>query len=432
MIAPNAPQNRRAGRPRKFSLIIALLLVATMSLLAGCAVQMLGEEGQTAAAAPAATQPEATATPTAETEADTAAESNAASQDEVDDAARLAQLLQVQEARLAYNGEILAEKRIAIAPEVNGLAIAVHVQIGDEVKVGDVLVEIDATTLEAAREQAMASLISAQSQLELLQIEVSEEDLEAARANVAAAESSYQQTIAGPTDEDLRIAKAQLQQAEAGVTVARAAYNQVRGNPSIAALPQSLQLQQATLQLEAAQAQYDKTVKGPTQDEISSAYAQMMQARANLARLEEGVQGAQIRAAEANVRQAETSLYLAQRQLDKAMVRAPIDGVIANVDAVVGTMVGSSAPVATILSHEVKVVIPVEEYRLSELSLDQHAIIRVDAYPDRLFEGVISMIAPELDSATRSVQVTLKPISEGSNDLRPGMFATVDLFGAQE
>ncbi|MCB0089528.1 MAG: hypothetical protein KDE54_16595, partial [Caldilineaceae bacterium] len=111
-----------------------------------------------------------------------------------------------------------------------------------------------------------------------------------------------------PTDEDLRIAKAQLQQAEAGVTVARAAYNQVRGNPSIAALPQSLQLQQATLQLEAAQAQYDKTVKGPTQDEISSAYAQMMQARANLARLEEGVQGAQIRAAEANVRQAETSL----------------------------------------------------------------------------------------------------------------------------
>ena len=433
MIAPNAPQNRRAGRPRKFSLIIALLLVATMSLLTGCAVKMLGEEGQTAAAAPAATQPEATATPTAETEADTAAaESNAASQDEVDDAARLAQLLQVQEARLAYNGEILAEKRIAIAPEVNGLAIAVHVQIGDEVKVGDVLVEIDATTLEAAREQAMAGLISAQSQLELLQIEVSEEDLEAARANVAAAESSYQQTIAGPTDEDLRIAKAQLQQAEAGVTVARAAYNQVRGNPSIAALPQSLQLQQATLQLEAAQAQYDKTVKGPTQDEISSAYAQMMQARANLARLEEGVQGAQIRAAEANVRQAETSLYLAQRQLDKAMVRAPIDGVIANVDAVVGTMVGSSAPVVTILSHEVKVVIPVEEYRLSELSLDQHAIIRVDAYPDRLFEGVISMIAPELDSATRSVQVTLKPISEGSNDLRPGMFATVDLFGAQE
>ncbi|MCB0140078.1 MAG: biotin/lipoyl-binding protein, partial [Caldilineaceae bacterium] len=135
-----------------------------MSLLTGCAVQMLGEEGQTAAAAPAATQPEATATPTAETEADTAAaESNAASQDEVDDAARLAQLLQVQEARLAYNGEILAEKRIAIAPEVNGLAIAVHVQIGDEVKVGDVLVEIDATTLEAAREQAMAGLISAQS-----------------------------------------------------------------------------------------------------------------------------------------------------------------------------------------------------------------------------------------------------------------------------
>lgn len=424
MIAPNAPHTRPLRLPGLFSVVISLILIVAMSLLAGCAVQMLGEEGQTTDAA--AAQPEATAEPAAE------AESSATLQDDVNDAIRLAELLQVQEARLAYNGEILAEKRIEVAPEVGGMAIAVNVQIGDEVKAGDVLVEVDATTLEAAREQAMAGLVSAQSQLELLQIEVSEEDLEAARANVTAAEASYQQTLAGPTDEDLRIAKAQLQQAEAGVTVARAAYNQVRGNPSIAALPQSLQLQQATLQLEAAQAQYDKTVKGPTQEAISSAYAQMMQARANLARLEEGVKGAQIRAAEANVRQAETSLYLAQRQLEKAMVRAPIDGVVANVDAVVGTMVGSSSSVVTILSHEVKVVIPVEEYRLSELSVDQHAIIRVDAYPDRLFEGVVTMIAPELDSATRSVQVTLKPVSEGSNDLRPGMFATVDLFGAQE
>ena len=428
MKAPNAPQNQSTHVRGMLPLVISLLLIAAMTVMAGCAVQMLGEGEQAfeAASAETATQPEATAEPAEEAGGGTTL------QDDVNDARRMAELLQVQEARLAYNGEIVAEKRIEVVPEVGGMAIAVNVQIGDEVQAGDVLVEVDATTLEAGREQAMANLISAQSQLELLQIEVNEDDLEAARANLAAAQASYQSTMAGPTDEDLRIAKAQLQQAEAGVTVARAAYNQVRGNPSIAALPQSLQLQQATLQLEAAQAQYDKVVKGPTQEEISNAYAQLAQARANLTRMEEGPRGAQIRAGEANVRQAETSLYLAQRQLEKAMVRAPIDGVVARVDAVVGTMVGSSSAVVTLLSHEVKVVIPVEEYRLSELSIDQRAIIRVDAFPDRLFEGVISMIAPELDSTTRSVQVTLKPISEGSNDLRPGMFATVDLFGVEE
>lgn len=437
MKAPDAPQYPFTQvTPRMLPLIISIVLFATMGIVAGCTMQMLGESGQTLPAADAASdeaEPEATAAP-AEEEAAAGADAQASSsrQGGGDDTTRLAELLQVQEARLAYNGEILAEKRVDVVPEVGGMAIEVLVQIGDNVQAGDILLQVDATTLEAAREQAMASLDSAQAQLELLQIEVNEDDLEAARANLAAAEAAYQRTLAGPTDEDLRIAQAALQQAEAGVTVARAAYNQVRGNPSIAALPQSLQLQQATLGLESAQAQYDKIVKGPTQEDIANAYAQVAQARANLTRLEEGPRGAQLRSAEASVRQAETSLYLAQRQLEKATVRAPIDGVVAQVYAVQGTTVGSSSPVVTLLSHDVKVVIPVEEYRLGELSIDQRAIIRVDAFPDRLFEGVVSMIAPELDSTTRSVQVTLRPISEGSTDLRPGMFATVDIFGEQE
>jgi len=57
----------------------------------------------------------------------------------------------------------------------------------------------------------------------------------------------------------------------------------------------------------------------------------------------------------------------------------------------------------------------------------QPVVIRVDAYPDRTFDGAISEIAPTFDHATRTVQVTVKATGDGAADLRPGMFATVQL-----
>lgn len=385
------------------------------------------EESPTATPTPTTAEtatetPDATAT-TSPTRATPTATATADS-----DAQRLDELLAVQSSRLAYNGEIVAIKRVEIMPETSGLAIEVNVEVGDEVSQGDVLVQLEATELEAAREQAMISLSAAQADLEKLQIGAEPEDIEAATAAVNAAALAYQQVQAGPLEEDIRIADSQLRQAEAAVNVAQAAYNQVRGNPQIAALPQSLELQRATLQFEAAQATYDKTVKGPTDEEIASAYAQLASARASLAALQRGPSDADILSAQAAVRQAETSLYLAQRQLEKAAVQAPIDGVVAVVAATAGTQVGSSNPVVTLLSHDVKVVIAVEEFRLSQLSEGQSAIIRVDAYPDQLIEGVVTGIAPELDPATRTIEVTIEPTSDSADVLMPGMFASVDLL----
>jgi multidrug efflux pump subunit AcrA (membrane-fusion protein) len=51
----------------------------------------------------------------------------------------------------------------------------------------------------------------------------------------------------------------------------------------------------------------------------------------------------------------------------------------------------------------------------------------VDAYPERVFEGEIALIAPALDPATRTVKVTIRPTGEAA-DLWPGMFASVELL----
>jgi multidrug resistance efflux pump len=327
---------------------------------------------------------------------------------------------------MGYPAEIVAEEQVAMMAQVSGQVLEVTVNVGDHVQEGDVLVRLDSAALEAQRAQALASLEGANSQLAVLMDPAKTQDVAAAQAAIDAAAAAYNRAVNGPTEEEQRLALAQLKSAQAAVTVAQAAYNQVKGNPNIGMLPQSLQLQQATLAGEAAQAQYDKLMKGATPDQVAAASAQLASGRAALQRLLDGAKPAQINAAEAQVHAAENALYLATLQVDKATITAPMDGVVSKLQTAEGAMAGPTAPLLTLLSNSVRINVQVEETRLPVLAPGQPALIRVDAYPGRTFDGVIAFIAPELDATTRTVQVAITP-DDAEGLLHPGMSATVQL-----
>jgi HlyD family secretion protein len=328
---------------------------------------------------------------------------------------------------LRYSSEIAADHQVVVVAETPGMVLELPLQVGDIITKGALVAQLDTTLLDAQKAQAMVGLEAATAQLALVKLPPDEDDLAAAQAAVNAAGAAYNRASGGLTEEEQRLVLAQLKQAQAAVTVAQAAYNQVKGNPAIGMLPQSLQLQMATIGVEAAQANYDKVVKGATQDVIAGAYAQLAGARAQLQRLKEGAKPEQIKAVEAQVKQAEMGVYLAQLQVSKATVKAPIDGIITRINSTVGAMAAPGAPLVTILSHEVKVTVAVEETRISQLAVGQPALIYVEAYPGRAFEGTVAYIAPELDPATRTVQVTIRP-NEIVNELAPGMSAAVELL----
>ncbi|MEM7535264.1 MAG: efflux RND transporter periplasmic adaptor subunit, partial [Chloroflexota bacterium] len=330
-----------------------------------------------------------------------------------------------------YNGDVLAKDRVAIVAEASGMVLDLTIGVGDRVFMGDVVARIDSATLEAQRAQALAGLSASQAQLELTLETADSEDVEAAQAAVAAAQASYDRLLQLPDDEDLRIAQAQIRQTEAAVSLAQSAFDEVKHRPEIGMLPQSLNLQNATLQLEAARAQYEKAIKGPTADAIAGAYAQLASARAQLARVQEGPKRAQIQSVEAQVKQAETNLYLSQLRLDKATARAPIDGIVTQVNTSIGAMASQGSPIAMLLSPEIEIIISIEEFRLSQIQVGQPALIRVEAYPDLVFLGEVAVIAPELDAATRTFKVTVRPAGDAM-ELLPGMFATVDLFSLEQ
>jgi multidrug resistance efflux pump len=402
---------------------VALLMLVLVLALGGCAVtERLGKSDAPAAAAAVPATPVQVPSPVV---VSTPAKAAASGESAVAGSATNRRL---STSSMMYNGEIMAESIVPVVAQAAGQIQEVKVAVGDSVRKGDLMVRIDSTVAEAQRAQAQAAVELAQSQLELAKTQPKKSDLDAAQAAVKAARAGYDRALQGPTEEDKRMALAQLRQAEAAVKLYQSQYDRIAGNPFAGMMPESLQLQQATLMLEQAQAGYDKMLKGATADQIAGAYAQLTGAEAQLARLKRGAEPAQIKAAEAGVKQAEAAVYLAQLQLDKTNVEAPADGFIYKLDAVEGGMAGPGTALAVIFSNDVKITIPVEESRFGEVHVGQPVVIRVDAYPDRTFDGQIAVIAPTFDHATRTVQVTVKAAGEGAADLRPGMFATVQLM----
>ncbi len=408
------------ARLRRSAVILALPLILA---LGGCSVtERLGKSDAAPVAAAAPATPVPTPSPViVSTPANTGASAESA-------VAGSGTSRRLSTTNMTYNGEIMAEAVVPVVAQVAGQIQEVRIAVGDNVKKGEPLVRIDSTVAEAQRAQAMAALELAQSQLELAKTQPKKTDLDAAQAAVSAARAGYDRALKGPTDEDRRMALAQLRQAEAAVKLYQSQYDRIADNPFAGMMAESLQLQQATLMLEAAQAGYDKLLKGATADQIAGAYAQLTGAESQLARLKRGAEPAQIKAAEAGVKQAEAAVYLAQLQLDKTSVAAPADGFIYKLDAVEGGMAGPGTALAVIFSNAVKILIPVEESRFGDVHVGQPVVIQVDAYPDRTFAGAISEIAPTFDHATRTVQVTVKATGDGAADLRPGMFATVRLM----
>ena len=113
-------------------------------------------------------------------------------------------------------------------------------------------------------------------------------------------------------------------------------------------------------------------------------------------------------------------------------IRAPISGVITDqqVTNAGGVQGLSSTNPFTIsdLSH-VWILCDVYENDLANVHLGEKAEIRLNAYPDQVFSGVISNIGPILDPNIRTAKVRIEVRNPGL--MRPGMFVTATFQGSR-
>jgi RND family efflux transporter MFP subunit len=131
--------------------------------------------------------------------------------------------------------------------------------------------------------------------------------------------------------------------------------------------------------------------------------------------------------ARSSLRQAEASMELANTQLEYAKVTAPISGYVSGLGYESGDMATPQKAFAFI--HQigsVKVTIKVTERDLVYIRQGQRCEISVSAYPDTVFEGRVSNIAPVIDPQTRTAEVEIYA-DNSEKHLKPGMFARVSI-----
>lgn len=130
---------------------------------------------------------------------------------------------------------------------------------------------------------------------------------------------------------------------------------------------------------------------------------------------------------QAELDSAQANLNSAQKQIDEATVVSPVDGVAANKNLTVGQNISAGTQVMTVEQMDaVHVVINVEQRDMAFLQMGTRVAVKVDAYPDKSFAGVVNVISPVAGKESRMFRVKIKVDNPGFL-LKPGMFVQVEL-----
>jgi HlyD family secretion protein len=251
-------------------------------------------------------------------------------------------------------------------------------------------------------------------------------------------------------------ARAVVDKAEAALQRAQAAYDVVAWRPNLGASLEAAALHEATVDYEAAKAQYERLKRLPTEADLQQARAQVARAKTQLELVQAGpseeevsvsagavaVAQAQLVLAkagprvedvavvEAQFQQARTALERAKQDLLQGQLLAPFDGTVSAVPLHPGEWAGPGVPVAELLDTRRWRVETrnVGELNIGRVRTGQPAVVRVMAYRDRELGGQVVAISPlgvvQQGDTTYTVFIELEPTDL---NLRSGMNAEVEI-----
>lgn len=384
------------------------------------------------------------------------------------------------------SGELQPRVWAGLSTATTGIVSRIHVDEGQWVSAGDLLLELQNGVMRSDVEVAAAQAAEAHAALDKLlagatdaEIAEAEAALAAAEAGVAQsagqlleaevaiklveaqariAERQYAELASHPTPGELEAALAEEAIAEAAVNQAQAAYNLVRGDPNIVARPEALALQQATAALEAAKAKARLIREGATPEQLAvaqaridaardeieaarsrtpgaeaavqSAIAARASAQASLDRLVAGATPEEIAMGHARVASAMAALGSAQAALEESQILAPMEGQVGTINLRVGEM-ATPEQFVILLGQTDDMHVETTDLRETDVvNLYEGMPVEVtfDALPDTIFDGTVAKIAPvsntEKGSTNYTVEIYVEDLDE---NLRWGMTAFVNI-----
>ncbi|MFH0777038.1 MAG: efflux RND transporter periplasmic adaptor subunit [Candidatus Eisenbacteria bacterium] len=135
----------------------------------------------------------------------------------------------------------------------------------------------------------------------------------------------------------------------------------------------------------------------------------------------------------ANLKSSEAQLERARVNLKYASIRAPVDGVVVSRNVDVGQTVAASftTPTLFLIAHDLRQMLleaNVDEADIGMIKEGQRVSFTVNAYPDDVFEGVVSQVRLEPITAQDVVNYTITAeVSNPEQKLLPGMTANISV-----
>lgn len=383
-------------------------------------------------------------------------------------------------------GRVVPQVEALLSMMQSGNVIQIYVEEGDFVALGDVLLQLDDSLQKAAVAEDTAELNQAKAELARItsparaeEIAAAEAALEGANARLrrldestlpgqlAVAEASLSAAQAGrdkvteaPNVAVVQAANAELEGASLYLAQAQRAYDQVSWRNDVGLLPESQNLQDATVQYNAALAKVRAAQTGATQAEISGASANVQRAEAELSMLQSALPAersaleadvkiytsrlallsagplqADIDAATARIQAAEARLASSTAALTNTALRAPFSGTVAMIEPSIGERIeigDSVIRLADLTSWQIETS-DLSELDLGNLTLGSRTAIQFDAIPDLVLDGYVKSVRPFGEDAEGETyyRAIILP-EEPDNRLRWNMTAFVTFESQQQ
>ena len=358
---------------------------------------------------------------------------------------------------------IISATEIDIASEIGGIVVSVGVDEGAQVEKGDVLFQLDDAFLQAQRDQASAAVIVAEKAVNSAKIQYditlsssrlqdqqnrvnswnnpqpeefdlpvwyfnkdeisnsAKSEVDAAAGDLDIENEKLLQVLDNSSSQEFLSAERRLADAQVAFSIADQVLTQTIGaqdNEEILNYANDL-YDAAKTELDSAQSDYNRLLTTQEAKEVLEARARVRVAQERLDRavdyltsLESGDQSLQVKAADSSVQQAEAvlsqaraALALIDLQLEKTIIKSPVDGIVLTRNLEEGEMLapGSTAVIIGQLK-EVSLTVYIPETEYGKIKLGDTVSIAVDSFPGEKFIGTVTYISDQAEFTPRNVQ----------------------------
>jgi HlyD family secretion protein len=339
--------------------------------------------------------------------------------------------------RVGSTGKVRPNQIIDLKWQTAGHLGKINIKDMDNVKAGDVLLELEPSSLPSSILKAMEDLPAAQRALDLLQ--VSDVKRTQAKEDLAKAQIELKNT------KDVLALKNQRNTSDSNLEAAQATYLQAKANlESVETFFSFLQDRpeddstraQVTAQLSLARKNYNWALwnyqwaqNKPLPEDVQIASANFKVAESKLADAQRDWEKVKNNPDPDDLLSAKTTVEALNSQIDLSKIVAPISGTIVDFKQLPGDVVQPGMTALTLVdASRLFLDISITEVDINRIQIGKDVTVTFDALPDKTFQGIVSEISKVGISDQEIIYYTVTcEINDFDKSIKTGMTAAASI-----